>query len=249
MIAIRNAREIELIRQSCQMVADALDLAEQMIKPGVRIIDIDKAVEDLIRSRNARPAFKGFRGFPASICASVDDQVVHGIPDERTLQEGQIISIDIGVEQNNYFGDAARTYAVGEIDEDKARLMLVTKESLLKGIEQAKKGNRLSDISHAVQKHVEKAGFSVVRELVGHGIGEELHEEPQIPNYGRPNRGPRLKIGMVLAIEPMVNMGGYQVETADDKWTVLTMDGLPSAHFEHTIVITERGPEILSINK
>jgi methionyl aminopeptidase len=246
MIAIRNAREIELIRKSSQLVADALDLAERMIKPGIPIIDIDKAVEDFIRSKGARPAFKGFRGFPASICASVDDQVVHGIPDARTLQLGQIVSIDIGVEQNNYYGDAARTFAVGSISNDKSRLIKITEESLFKGIEQARKGNRLSDISHAVQKHVEKAGYSVVRELVGHGIGEELHEEPQVPNFGRPHRGPRLKAGMVLAIEPMVNMGDYQVVTADDKWTVHTLDGFPSAHFEHTIVITDHEPEILS---
>ncbi len=247
MIAIRSAREIELIRKSCQLVADALDAVERMVRPGLRIRDIDKAVEDLIRSQGARPAFKGFRGYPASICASVDEQVVHGIPDDRLLQEGQIISIDIGVELNNYYGDAARTFAVGDISDAKRRLMQVTRESLYKGIEQARVGNRLSDISHAVQRHVENAGYSVVRELVGHGIGQQLHEEPQIPNYGKPNRGPRLRAGMVFAIEPMVNMGDYRVVTADDQWTVSTADGLPSAHFEHTVVITESGPEILSM--
>jgi methionyl aminopeptidase len=246
MIVIRSSREIELIRESSKLVAQALNLVEEMIQPGIKINEIDKAVEDFIISKRAWPAFKGFNGYPASICASVDEQVVHGIPDDRRLEPGQIISIDIGVELNKYFGDAAKTFAVGEISEEKKRLMRVTRESLYKGIECAVEGKRLSDISNAIQVHVEKAGFSVVRDLVGHGIGRELHEEPQIPNYGKPNRGPRLKAGMALAIEPMVNYGNYQVVTKNDNWTVSTMDGLPSAHFEHTIVITENKPNILT---
>lgn len=192
--------------------------------------------------------FKGYRGFPASVCISIDDEVVHGIPDKRRLKPGQIVSLDIGVEYENYFGDGAKTYVIGNIPERTRQLLKITQEALYKGIAVARVGNRLSDISHTIQTYVEQAGFSVVRDLVGHGVGRKLHEDPQIPNYGPPNQGPRLKAGMVLAIEPMVNMGGYEVFfDDDDKWTVRTADGMPSAHFEHTIAITQNGAEILTL--
>lgn len=246
MIVIRSNREINLIRESSRIVAEALKIVEEMLEPGLRIIEIDKVIEKYICSKGAKPAFKGFKGYPASICASIDEQVVHGIPDKRILKTGQIISVDIGVELNDYFGDAAKTFAIGEIASDKARLMKITNEALYKGIEKAIAKNRLSDISNAIQVYVENAGYSIVRTLVGHGIGRDLHEEPQIPNFGKPNRGPRLKDGMVLAIEPMVNLGKHEVITADDNWTVFTSDGSPSAHFEHTIVVTKDGPEILT---
>ena len=246
MIIIKSPREVDLIRNSCRIVVKTFELVSSLLKPGVKTIDIDEAVTEYIQSQGAQPAFKGYRGYPASVCVSIDDQVVHGIPDERRFESGQIVGIDIGVELDEYFGDAARTFPIGEISPDKQKLLKVTEEALHKGIENAVEGNRLSDISHAVQKHVESANFSVVRDLVGHGIGRKLHEDPQVPNYGKPNHGPRLKEGMVLAIEPMVNFGGYQVRTADDNWTVYTQDGSPSAHFEHTIVITSDKPEILT---
>lgn len=247
MIIIKSSREIELIRNSSRIVVDTLKYIEQFIQPGIETIEIDTAVEKFIRSRGAIPAFKGYRNFPASACISVDDEVVHGIPGRRKLKTGQIVSIDIGVEFQNYFGDAAKTFVLGNIPEKTQKLIRVTREALYKGIDAAKVGNRLSDISHSIQMHVERAGFSVVRDLVGHGVGRKLHEDPQIPNYGPPRQGPRLKPGMVLAIEPMVNMGGYQVFFDDkDKWTVRTVDGMPSAHFEHTIAITENGIDILT---
>ncbi len=246
MIVIKSAREIELIRNSCRVVVEAFIVVEKLLKPGIKTIEIDSAVEDFIYSKGGRPAFKGYKGYPASACISIDDQVVHGIPGDRKLKEGQIVSVDIGVELNNYFGDAAKTFAIGEISENKSRLMRITREALYKGIEAAQEKKRLSDISYAIQRHTEKANFTIVRELVGHGVGRELHEEPQVPNYGKPNHGPRLKEGIVLAIEPMVNMGVFDVVTANDNWTVHTFDGLPSAHFEHTIAITKNGPEILT---
>ena len=247
MITIKSSSEIELIRQSARIVAQALDLAESRIKPGVKTGEIDKAVADFIYSQNAYPAFKGFNGYPANTCISIDSQVVHGIPGSRVLEEGEIVSVDIGVKLNGYYGDAARTFAIGAVSPEKQRLLKVTQESLYKGIEAAREGKRLYDIGHAIQKHVEAAGFSIVRDLVGHGIGKEMHEPPQIPNYGEPNRGARLRAGMVFAIEPMVNMGNFEVYTEDDDWTVVTQDGLPSAHFEHDIVITKNGAEILSL--
>jgi methionyl aminopeptidase len=247
MIIIKSPREIELIRNSSRIVVDTFNYIEQIIQPGVETIEIDTAVEKFIRSRGAIPAFKGYRNFPASACISVDDEVVHGVPGRRKLKTGQIISIDIGVEFQNYFGDGAKTFVLGNIPEKTKKLIRVTHEALYKGIDAAKVGNRLSDISHSIQTHVEQAGFSVVRDLVGHGVGRRLHEDPQIPNYGSPRQGPRLKPGMVLAIEPMVNMGGYQVFFDDnDKWTVRTVDGMPSAHFEHTVAITENGIDILT---
>jgi len=249
MIIIKSAREIELIKKSSQILIETFKLVDSLIKPGMVTKEIDKEVEKYIRSKGAKPAFKGYRDYPASACISIDDQVVHGIPSRRRLKEGQIVGIDIGVERDHYFSDAAKTYKVGQISEEKKRLLRITQEALELGIAAAIVGNRLSDISHAIQSHVEHAGFSVVRELVGHGVGRELHEDPQIPNYGKPHRGPRLKEGMVLAIEPMVNMGGQEVIFEDDHWTVRTADGLPSAHFEHTIAITRNGAEILTLGR
>ena len=246
MIIIKSPREIELIRKSCRIVVDTFEYIGKIIRPGIETIEIDRAVEKFIRSRNAKPAFKGYRGFPASVCISIDDEVVHGIPNKRKLKAGNIVSVDIGVEFQQYFGDGARTFVLGDIPEKTKRLLQITREALYKGIDAAVVGNRLSDISHSIQSYVEGAGFSVVRDLVGHGVGRKLHEDPQIPNYGPPHQGPRLKPGMVLAIEPMVNMGGYEVSFDDDKWTVRTIDGLPSAHFEHTIAITENGADILT---
>jgi methionyl aminopeptidase len=234
------------MRDAGKVVAGAHQEVAKAVREGVTTGELDKIAEDYIVSQGAKPSFKGYYGFPASICASVNEQVVHGFPGLRRLKNGDIISIDIGAELNGYHGDAAVTLPVGEIDQEVERLLNVTKESLSKGIEQAVIGNRLSDISHAIQKHVETNGFSVVRDYVGHGIGRNMHEDPQVPNFGMPGRGPRLKHGMVLAIEPMVNLGTYEVETLSDNWTVVTKDKKPSAHFEHTVAITENGPEILT---
>ena len=247
MIPIHSEKEIDRIRKACRIVAQTFQLLEEMIEPGITTEQIDKEAEKFIRSKNAIPAFKGFHGFPAAACVSIDDQVVHGIPGKRVLKKGEIVSVDIGANLDGYFGDSANTYVVGEVSDSKKRLMQITKESLYLGIDQAIISHRLSDISHAIQTHVEKNGYSVVRDLVGHGIGRELHEPPQIPNYGAPRKGPRLRKGMVLAIEPMVNMGRYKVQTESDNWTVTTVDGLPSAHFEHTITVTNGEPEILTI--
>jgi len=247
MIIIKSPREIELIRKSCRIVVDTFEYIGKIIRPGIETREIDREVEKFVRASGAKPAFKGYRGFPASTCISVDDEVVHGVPNKRKLRPGQIVSIDIGVEFQSYFGDGAKTFIIGEIPDRIKNLLRITKEALYRGIDAAKVGNRLSDISNSIQTHVERAGFSVVRDLVGHGVGRKLHEDPQIPNYGPPNQGPRLKPGMVLAIEPMVNMGNYEVFfDDDDKWTVRTVDGLPSAHFEHTIAITENGTDILT---
>lgn len=227
-------------------MAEALKLAESRIRPGLQAIDLDAEIAEFIYSKGARPAFKGYHNYPANICVSIDDQVVHGIPGQRAFKEGEIVSVDVGVELNGFYGDAAATYPVGQISEEKKRLMQITKEALIKGIEAAREGNRLYDISYAVQSHVEAAGFSIVRDLVGHGIGRSLQEAPQIPNYGEPNKGIRLRAGMVFAIEPMVNMGSWEVRTEPDDWTVVTIDGLPSAHYEHTIALTNGRPEILT---
>ncbi|MGM0410256.1 MAG: type I methionyl aminopeptidase, partial [Bacillota bacterium] len=218
------------------------------IEKGISTADINKLADEFIRSKNAKPSFKGYNGFPASVCVSINEEVVHGIPDkDRILNSGDIVSIDIGAYYEGFHGDAARTFAVGEIDKEKQRLLDVTEKSLELGINEAVVGNRLTDISNAVQKHVEGNGFSVVRDYVGHGIGRDMHEDPQIPNFGPPGRGPILKTGMVLAIEPMVNIGGYEVETLSDGWTVVTKDKSFSAHFENTIAITDNKAEILSI--
>lgn len=246
MVHIRTDREISLIAASCQIVADTLNMLSDHIKPGVRILDLDKMAEEFILSRDARPAFKGYMGFPSTLCVSVDDEVVHGIPSDRYLEEGQIVGIDCGAEKEGYYGDHAITFSVGNVSESRKKLMQTTKDCLMKGIAEAKPGNFVSDIGYAIQTHAEGNGYSVVRELVGHGIGSSLHEEPQIPNYGTPNQGYKLCEGMCIAIEPMINMGNKEVKTDSDGWTIRTSDGEVSAHFEHTIAITSDGPKILS---
>ncbi|GAW90888.1 type I methionyl aminopeptidase [Calderihabitans maritimus] len=246
MIILKSDRELEYIRDACKVVAKTLLELKQAVEPGVTTKELDTLAENFILSQGARPAFKGYQGFPASICTSVNEEVVHGIPGLRRLQDGDIISIDVGAVINGYYGDAAVTLPVGEIDAEIERLLSVTEEALMAGIKRAVKDNRLGDVSHAIQKVVESNGFSVVRDYVGHGIGRNMHEEPQVPNFGLPGRGPRLKAGMTLAIEPMVNMGTHEVMTKEDNWTVVTKDLQPSAHFEHTIAVTEEGPEILT---
>jgi methionyl aminopeptidase len=252
MITLKNQREIELIGRACEILKEVFREVSPLMKPGARARDIDRTVEEAIRQRGGRPAFKGFLGvepnnpFPASVCLSIDAEVVHGIPDDRILQAGQIVGLDVGVEYQGYYGDAARTYPIGEVAPEVQRLVRVARESLDKGIEQARQGRRLSDISHAVQKYVERNGFSVVRELTGHGIGKSLHEDPQIPNFGGAGRGLKLRPGMVLAIEPMINLGAKEVVTLQDGWTIVTEDDLPSAHWEETVVITDRDPLILT---
>jgi methionyl aminopeptidase len=247
MVYLRDEKEIQGIRAAAEVVAETLRLLEREVAPGVTTAHLDRVAEAFIRSRGARPAFKGYRGFPASICPSVNEEVVHAIPGERTLREGDIIGIDVGVEKDGFFGDAAISVPVGSVSPEALRLLEVTRGALAKGIEQARAGRRVGDISHAIQSYAEEHGFSVVRALVGHGIGREMHEEPQVPNYGPPGRGPRLMAGQVLAIEPMVNVGGPDVVTRPDGWTVVTKDGGLSAHFEHTVAVGADGPEILSV--
>lgn len=246
MINLKTDRELGLMRCVGLVVAEALQELKKAVRPGVTTATLDALVEDLFARRGARPAFKGYQGYPASICTSLNYEVVHGIPGLRTLVEGDIISIDVGAEINGYFGDAAVTLPVGEVDDLSKRLLLATEAALMAGIEQCHKGKRLSDISHAVQKAAESRGFSVVKDYVGHGIGRDMHEDPQVPNFGRPGRGLRLSPGLVLAIEPMVNAGSHEVEVLGDGWTVVTTDRSRSAHFEHTVAITEYGPEILT---
>lgn len=246
MIMIKSQRELRYMRDAGRVVAGVLGELSRAIKPGVTTAELDRLAEDFILARGARPAFKGLYGFPASICTSVNEQVVHGIPGLRKLESGDIISIDVGAEINGYFGDGAATFPVGKVSPEAKKLLAVTEEALYEGIRFARQGNRLSDISHAVQSYVEKHGFSVVREYVGHGIGRSMHEEPQVPNFGKPGRGPRLKAGMTLAIEPMVNAGTHEVRTLGDNWTVVTGDSKLSAHFEHTVAITDGEPEILT---
>ena len=246
MVYKRSETEIKMISKSCQIVADTINMLSEFIVPGVLISDLDKKAENFIKSRGARPAFKGYMGFPSTLCISIEDAVVHGIPGDIELKEGQIVGIDCGAELNGYYGDHAKTFSVGKISNEKKKLMEITEESLYKGIEKAVPGNFVGDIGHAVQTHAESNGFSVVRELVGHGIGENLHEEPQVPNYGIPSQGYKLHAGMCIAIEPMINLGGREIYTAKDGWTILTADGKASAHFEHTIAILDEGPKILS---
>ena len=246
MVRIRTKREINLIAESCQIVADTVEMLAGYMKSGMSLSELDKLAEDYIRSRGARPAFKGYMGFPSTLCISVDDEVVHGIPSNRLLENGQIVGVDCGAEKNGYFGDHARTFSIGSIDQEKQKLVDITHQSLMLGIREAKAGNYVSDIGHAIQTHVEQNGFSVVRELVGHGIGTDLHEDPQIPNYGLPKQGYQLKEGMCIAIEPMVNMGTKEIMTDSDGWTVRTKDGKSSAHFEHTIAIQDGKAKILS---
>lgn len=247
MIIKKSADEIATMRRAGQIVAKTLELIEKKIKPGVLTEQLDAAAEEFIRESGARPAFKGYKGFPASICASLNEVVVHGIPGKRRLQEGDIISIDVGTEVDGYYADAAATFPVGEISVEAQRLIDVTKGSLEDGIAKCVDGNYLYDVSHAIQMKAEAAGYSVVREFVGHGIGRAMHEEPQIPNFGSPGKGPRLQAGMVFAIEPMVNIGGYKVEILQDEWTVVTADRTLSAHFEHTVAITGEEPVLLTV--
>lgn len=246
MIELKNKEQLDRMRTAGRIVAEVLEIMREIVKPGVTTGELDKAAEEHIRGYGALPAFKGYNGFPATICTSINEEVVHGIPGLRALENGDIISIDCGALYEGFYGDAAITLPVGEIAEESKRLLTVCAESLKLGIAQAWKGNRLFDISYAVQSYVEKNGMSVVRDYVGHGIGTKMHEEPQIPNFGKTGRGPRLELGMALAIEPMVNLGGYEVETLEDGWTVVTKDRRRSAHFEHTVAITENGPEILT---
>lgn len=247
MIHIRSASEIEKISKACQIVKETLELIEDLISPGVTPMELDREAEKFIISKGARPGFKGLYGYPATLCVSIDDEVVHGIPNERVLKEGEIISVDVGSIVDGYYGDHAKSFAVGQVEEERKKLMDVTRECLMLAIKQAAPGNRIGDISNSVQKKAESNGYGVVRELVGHGIGTKLHEDPQIPNFGKPGTGAKIKVGMCFAIEPMINMGKPAVYTKKDGWTVCTKDGLPSAHFEHTITITETGAKILTI--
>lgn len=242
MIILKTPEEIVLMAQASRVVAETLQILQKAVRPGITTDELDRIAEEEIRSRGAKPAFKGYRNYPKTLCASVNDQVVHGIPSKRVLKDGDIIGLDLGAIVGGFYGDSAVTVAVGQVPERIARLVQVTEEAMYLGIEQAVVGHRLSDVSHAVQRHVEAAGYSVVTEFVGHGIGRQLHEEPQVPNYGKPGQGPRLQVGMVLAIEPMVNMGGAAVKVLDDRWTAVTVDGSLSAHFEHTIAIEPSGP-------
>lgn len=247
MIIIKSSREIEQLRRPNAIVAEVLQRLRKAVVAGITTRELDQIAEEVILSMGAVPAFKGYRGFPASLCASINEQVVHGIPNQRRLKEGDIVSLDVGASLNGYFGDAAITLPVGSVDPEAQRLLEVTERALTLGIEKARKGNRLFDISHAIQGWVESQGFSVVRDFVGHGIGKSLHEEPQIPNFGSPHQGPRLEEGMVFALEPMVNEGMYEVKILSDGWTVITADRKRSAHFEHTIAITDGDPEILTV--
>lgn len=246
MIILHSDNEISSIRSACRILSEVFRDIVKLISPGVSTSELDVEAEKVIRQKGGEPAFKGYRGFPASVCISINEVVVHGIPGPRILKEGDIVSLDMGVKLGGYFSDAAITVPVGRIAPELEKLLKITREALFKGIAEARVGSRLSDISHAVQTCVENNDYSVVRDFVGHGIGSSLHEEPQIPNFGEPGRGPRLKRGMVLAIEPMVNMGKPEIRIEDDKWTAVTVDGKPSAHFEHMIAITDGDPEILT---
>ncbi|EJO5348498.1 type I methionyl aminopeptidase [Clostridium botulinum] len=248
MITIKTDSEIEYMIKAGEVVAEALNTLEKHVKPGVSTGELDRIAEEIILGRNAKPSFKGYYGFPASICASVNNEVVHGIPNKnRILNEGDIISIDCGAILNGYQGDAARTFAVGNVSEEAAKLIEVTKNSFFKGIEKAKVGNRLTDISAAIQEYVESYGFSIVRDYVGHGIGKNMHEDPEVPNFGKPGRGPKLSKGICLAIEPMVNIGDFNVKVEPNKWTVVTVDGSLSAHYENTVAILDDGPKITTL--
>lgn len=243
---LKTPRELEVMRRAGKIVGRLLKLMEKETRAGITTRALDKIAEDFVRSNGAEPAFKGYHGFPSTICVSVNEEVVHGIPGPRVLKDGDIVGVDVGVILDGYYSDAARTFAVGAVDEVSRKLIQATREALYKGIEKAVEGNRLSDISHAVQTHAEAAGFSVVRQFVGHGIGRNLHEEPQVPNYGKPNQGPRLVVGMALAIEPMINVGTHEVEVLADGWTVVTKDRKRSGHFEQTIFVGKDKPEIVT---
>ncbi|MFZ1684398.1 MAG: type I methionyl aminopeptidase [Candidatus Zixiibacteriota bacterium] len=246
MIVLKTKEEIETMRQAGRIAAMTLDMVGENIAPGMTTAQVDMLVEDFIRSHGAIPGFKNYQGYPASACVSIDDEVVHGIPGKRVIREGEIVSVDVGTIVDNYYGDHARTFAIGEVSKEKRQLMEVTEKSLMAAIDKARKGNKLGQISATVQKVAEAKGYGVVRQLCGHGIGRRMHEEPQVPNYGSPQDGPVLAVGMVIAIEPMINIGTYNVKTLPDGWTIVTADGSASAHFEHTVAITENGPEILT---
>ena len=247
MINIKNQEEIKLMSEACRIVKDTLFLLEDRILPGITTNELDSIAEDYILSQGADLGFKGLYGYPSTICISIEDEVVHGLPGNSKLEEGQIVGIDVGSIYKGYYGDHAKSFPVGKINKNKEKLLKVTKECLEKGIEKAIPGNRIGDIGSAVQKWAEINGYGVVRELVGHGIGAKLHEDPQIPNYGNSGTGPKIEAGMCFAIEPMINMGAKEVYTKEDGWTICTKDGLPSAHFEHTIVVTKDGPQILTV--
>ena len=251
MIRRRSHKEIEMMRLAAQILIETFHLVGKILEPGRKTGDIDKEIERFIHKSNGKAAFKGYRGFPKSCCISIDEEVVHGIPGKRAIEEGQIVSIDIGVEYGGYCADAAKTFSIGRVTEEKAQLIQVTEEALQRGIEQAVEGNRVSNIGRAIQMRAESAGFSVVRELVGHGIGTYLHEDPEIPNFvdERQSVSPRIYSGMVFAIEPMVNFGTYRIQILDDGWTVVTEDRKPSAHFEHTVAVTDNGPVILTLGR
>ena len=249
MIIIKNENQLAAMRQACRITAAARALAGEMVRPGVSTREIDKAVHDFIVSQGAKPSFLNYHGYPASACISVNDTVIHGIPDGYTLQEGDIVSIDVGALYKGYHGDCAATFPCGAISAQAQKLIDVTKQSFFEGIRFAKRGHRVSDISHAIQTYVESNGFSVVRSFVGHGVGAQLHEEPEVPNFGAAGRGPRMLPGMTLAIEPMVNEGGYEVRVLKDGWTVKTTDGKLSAHYENTVLITDGEPEILTVTE
>ncbi len=250
MIQIKSAREIEKMKSVGGIVAKILDELEDLVKPGVSTWELDKYSEKRCKDHNVVPAFKGYQGFPGALCVSVNEEIVHGIPSKkRVLKEGDMIGLDFGVVQDRWFGDSARTYAVGKVEEKAQKLMDATSKALALGIEQCRAGNRLFDIGYVIQNYVEGLGYSVVREFVGHGIGRALHEDPQVPNYGPKGKGGLLKIGMVLAIEPMINMGRPDIKVLEDGWTAVTMDRSLSAHFEHTVAITKKGPEILTLSQ
>lgn len=247
MIILKTRREIEIMKKAGRLVAQSHELVRKNIKPGVTTKELDRLVDDFLKSQNAIPTFKGYNGFPFSICASVNEEVVHGFPSDRELREGDIISVDIGATFEGYVGDSAKTFLVGEVDEEKKHLVEATRQCFYEGIKYAKASYRLSDISHAIQAYAESQGLSVVRDYVGHGVGKKMHESPQVPNFGKPNKGPRLQEGMVLAIEPMINAGVYNVKVLENNWTVVTVDGKPSAHYEHTVAITDGEPELLTV--
>ena len=246
MIYLKNNSEIDKLYRAGQIVKDTLLMIEEYIEPGVTTMDLDRIAEEFILSKKAKPGFKGLYGYPATLCTSVDDEVVHGIPNNKPLKEGQILGIDVGSLYNDYYGDHAKTFCVGFVNDKKKHLIQVTEECLYMGIKEAKCGNTIGDIGYAVQKNAEKNGYSVVRDLVGHGIGQKLHEEPQVPNFGFKGKGPLIQPGLCLAIEPMINSGSFEVYTKEDNWTICTKDGKPSAHFEHSIAITEKEIRILT---
>ncbi len=248
MIILKSPSEIALMKKSGEILRDFFEAVEEKVKPGVTTKKLDEFAYDFIKRRNATPSFLNYAGYPASICASIDEVVVHGIPSkDRRLEEGQIIGIDIGAILNGWQSDAARTYLVGDVSEEKKKLVEVTKDSFFEGVKQFKDGGRLGDISEAVQKYAESRGYGVIRAMVGHGIGRQMHEDPQVPNYGRAGHGTKLEIGMVLAIEPMISMGSWEVKTLTDGWTCVTKDSSPSAHYENTVALTENGIQILTL--